>query len=137
VLEGELYDKETESPLFIKDSETTASTEFNAITENGTAFLDFEINTSELEGKSIVVYERLYKLTNDNGWPSQELVATHEDISSYDQTVTVETKQSDTTTKSNETSGLATTGDRIALTVLFLMLGSAFFTLIAKRRKNN
>jgi hypothetical protein len=155
VLEGVLYDKETGQPLIINGEKVTASTSFTAIAENGTAYLDFAIDTSDLTGKHLVVFERLYRLVNNNGWFGRELVASHEDIASVDQTVTVDLERPSETENTPEESSpevipteegssgetttvpsiLAPTSDKIAQAALIIAVICAAAAWAVKRRK--
>ena len=61
-IEGILMDKETGEPLTDGDGKTiTVKDTFVPETEDGTIDLTFELNGSNLEGKTIVVFEELFK----------------------------------------------------------------------------
>ena len=77
----------TGSIHLIKDGkdEKTLSTEtvkFKPTSENGTVKMEFTVDTSELHGRSLVVFEELKLETT--------VIATHADLSDKDQTVKVE-----------------------------------------------
>ena len=96
VLSGKLMDKSTKKALTNgksntvktlvdkvtgKSNEYVSEIKFTPSSTKGTITVKFEIDTSTLAGKSIVVYEKMYA----NG----RLIAKHEDINSTSQTVTV------------------------------------------------
>ncbi|MBR3319986.1 VaFE repeat-containing surface-anchored protein [Candidatus Saccharibacteria bacterium] len=60
----------------------------------GSIPITFEIDTRELIGKKVVVFEELYLINDDE---TEELVAEHKDINDDDQTVTVATPKIRTT----------------------------------------
>ena len=49
--------------------------------------MNFTVHADELSGKSVVVFEKVYK-ADENGEPAGDPVATHEDLNDVDQTVT-------------------------------------------------
>jgi hypothetical protein len=74
VMRGILMDKETEQPLLDADGEEiTAVVPFKTRTENGTVAMEFDVDSSALAGKSVVVFEYL---ETEDGKP----VASHEDF---------------------------------------------------------
>lgn len=96
VLSGKLMDKSTKKALTNgksntvktlvdkvtgKSNEYVSEIKFTPSSTKGSITVKFEIDTSTLAGKSIVVYEKMYA----NG----KLIAKHEDINSSSQTVTV------------------------------------------------
>ena len=110
VLSGKLMDKKTQKAVTNgnntsaiksiankvtgKSNEYVSEIKFTPAAAKGSVTVKFEIDTSNLAGKSIVVYEKLYA----NG----KQIAKHEDINSADQTVTVvgiSTKAYDKSTK--------------------------------------
>lgn len=74
---GELMDKATK-----KGTGITAEQTFTPENANGTVALNFSVDTTKYEGKSLVAFEKLYDANN-------VLVASHEDIEDKDQTITV------------------------------------------------
>lgn len=60
---------------------STAESSFNAGSGTGKTVVEFTVDTSELQGKSLVAYEYLY----ENG----QMLTDHEDIEDEDQTVTI------------------------------------------------
>lgn len=85
-LEATLMDAET--GVAVKDGsgplaeDVTGTVTFTAERETGSQVVELSLNTSELAGKRLVVFEKLY---DANG----EVVATHEDIDDEGQSVTV------------------------------------------------
>ena len=87
VIEGKLYDKESETPLLIGGAEVVVRKVFTPDSESGTVDVTFEFDASDLNGKSLVVFEKLF-YADDDEQPG-EFVAGHEDINDKDQTVEV------------------------------------------------
>ena len=83
VVNGRLMDKSsTQAAKDINGNEILATAFFTA-NETGTGSVDVEFNFSglNLEGKTLVAYERLYQSGNE--------IARHEDINDEDQTITI------------------------------------------------
>ena len=80
VLKGILMDQTTGKPLVINGKQITAEKSVQIETADGTVPIDFTLDASEQNNRSIVVYEYLYH----NG----QLIASHEDITDEDQTIT-------------------------------------------------
>lgn len=76
---GTLMDKSTGEPLLINGEKVEQSIEVKPTTDCGTIDMEFPINTTDLEGKDIVVFEKLYYKEN--------LKSTHEDINDANQTI--------------------------------------------------
>lgn len=83
-LKGTLYDKETGKPLEIGGKGVTAESSFRAKSAKGTAEVTFSLDTRELAGKTLVVFEELYD-------SKDKLIAAHKDLRDKAQTVTVPT----------------------------------------------
>ena len=79
---GRLMDKSTGKPLMVADKEVSAERAFTPNTADGTVELEFTFDSSALDGKEIVAFEKLVKDGVE--------VASHEDISDANQTVTVD-----------------------------------------------
>lgn len=79
---GKLMLKDTGKPLYVGDKTVTAEKTFTPNQPSGTVELRFEFDSSSLDGKEIVAFE---KLTKDD-----VEVAVHEDIDDQNQTVTVD-----------------------------------------------
>ena len=93
-LSGVLMDKETGEPLLIGDGEeraqVTSEATFTPSESSGTIDVLFTFNASGLEGKSLVVFEKLYQ--------GETEIASHEDIEDEGQTVSfIETPEIGTT----------------------------------------
>ena len=81
-IKGTLMDKATNQPLLINGEPVEQSVEISPKDNDcGTVEMLFPINSSELAGKSIVVFEKLYY--------KNELKASHEDINDVSQTVDI------------------------------------------------
>jgi hypothetical protein len=87
VLKGEIHlvDEEGSDGGVIATGEST----FTAQASSGEEIVSFTVDTSDLGGRSLVAYERLYE--------GDTLIASHEDISDEGQTVTVPVPQLRTT----------------------------------------
>ena len=103
-IKGTLYDKATKKPLEINGAEVTASVKFTAADSEGTIDLTFEFDASVLEGKTLVVFEKLYRNNIE--------VASHEDINDEDQTVTVRFKPQINTSAKDKLTGKKTLNAR-------------------------
>ena len=80
-MSGVLMNKETGKPLEVDGKQVTATTTFTPKESNGTVDVVFTVDTTKLEGKEIVVFEKLYY--------SNVEMSKHEDIKDKDQTITV------------------------------------------------
>lgn len=92
-IRGKLLDKETGTPILYNGEEVSSSVEFTAEYANDNQVLEFTLDTADLPGRSIVVFEELYH--ND------VKVASHEDVDDENQTVRypeVKTKARDVNT---------------------------------------
>ena len=79
-IKGTLMDKATNQPLLVNGEPIEQSVEVSPTDSDcGTVEMLFPINTADLAGKSVVVFEKLYY--------KNELKTTHEDINDEDQTV--------------------------------------------------
>ncbi len=81
VLEGTLMDKSTGEELLIDGNPVKSSIPLNATTECGEIKMEFELDTTNLGGQDIVVFEKLYY--------KDTLVLEHSDINDADQTLSV------------------------------------------------
>lgn len=79
---GKLMLKDTGKPLYVGDKAVTAEKTFTPNQPSGTVELRFEFDSTALDGKEIVAFE---KLTKDD-----VEVAVHEDINDQNQTVSVD-----------------------------------------------
>ena len=80
-IKGILMDKTTGEPLLVNGETVEQSLEITPETDCGTAEMLFPVDTSELAGHSIVVFEELYY--------KNELKASHKDINDEDQTIDI------------------------------------------------
>lgn len=102
LLKGELRDKETGEIVQVDGKDVTAEHKFTASAKHSFEAVPFEINTSDLDGKSVVVFEYLF---NGDGskikdpTTGDELTVGHTDIEDDNQTISVPTVK---TTASDE-----------------------------------
>ncbi|ANS52456.1 hypothetical protein BM86_35085 [Bacillus thuringiensis] len=78
-LTGKVMDKSTGKPLVVDGKEVTVEAKFTPKEANGSITLDFTCNATGLEGKEVVVFEKLFK--------DGKMVTSHEDINDKGQTV--------------------------------------------------
>ena len=91
-LKATLMDKKTGEPLSINDQHVTAELKFTPNSQNGTIDIDLgKFDASSLDGHDLVVFEELYKQTEQGDEATEVLVAEHKDIDDAGQTVTVTT----------------------------------------------
>ena len=78
--------------LSINDQHVTAELKFTPNSQNGTIDIDLgKFDASSLDGHDLVVFEELYKQTEQGNEATEVLVAEHKDIDDEGQTVTVTT----------------------------------------------
>ncbi|OUO30442.1 cell wall anchor protein [Lachnoclostridium sp. An298] len=139
--EGVLMDKETGEQLLIDGQPVTSEVEFTPEESSGTVEVSFTFNGSNLAGKTLVVFEKLYLISGDSEIP----VASHEDLESTKQSVLLsenppEVPEEDTP----DVSAPVKTGDETNL-MLYLIIGGVAILVLAgtggyllyKRRHNN
>ena len=81
-LVGKMMDKATGSALLKADgTEATGKATFTPETANGTTTVEITFDCADLDGHSLVAFEKLYR--------GEITIASHEDIDDVDQTVTV------------------------------------------------
>lgn len=115
--------------------------EFTPEESSGTVEVSFTFNGSNLAGKTLVVFEKLYLISGDSEIP----VASHEDLESTEQSVLLsenppEVPEEDTP----DVSAPVKTGDETNL-MLYLIIGGVAILVLAgtggyllyKRRHNN
>ena len=91
-LKATLMDKKTGEMLSINDQHITAELKFTPNSQNGTIDIDLgKFDASSLDGHDLVVFEELYKQTEQGNEATEVLVAEHKDIDDEGQTVTVTT----------------------------------------------
>lgn len=139
--EGVLMDKETGEQLLIDGQPVTSEVEFTPEESSGTVEVSFTFNGSNLAGKTLVVFEKLYLISGDSEIP----VASHEDLESTKQSVLLsenppEVPEEDTP----DVSAPVKTGDETNL-MLYLIIGGVAILVLAgtggyllyKHRRNN
>ena len=126
-VDGILMDKATSRPLLIGGVNVTATVKFKPTTANGTIDLEFTFDATNLDGTSIVVFERL---SDANG----ELVGSHEDINDANQTVTVtKTKKVPVTPPTNPPKTGVDNG--IGMNATILLVAGLTMIMSAKSKK--
>lgn len=80
-VKGILMDKETGEPLLINGKTVESEIKLNSETECGTTEMEFTFDATDLGGKEIVVFEKLYY--------QDDLITSHEDINDEAQTIYV------------------------------------------------
>lgn len=90
-----MMDKATGTALLKADgTEATGKATFTPETANGTATVEITFDCADLDGHSLVAFEKLYR--------GDTTIASHEDIDDVDQTVKVDTPLIETTATSNQ-----------------------------------
>lgn len=91
---GKMMDKATGNALLKADgSEVTGKATFTPESSNGTATVEITFDCADLDGHSLVAFEKLYR--------GETTIASHEDIDDVDQTVKVDTPLVETTATSS------------------------------------
>ena len=130
---GVLMNKSTGKKVLVDNKEVTAETTFTPEKANGTVEVTFSFDASNLGGKSLVVFEKLYDAKGKE-------IANHEDINDEDQTVTVSEKGKIVTSSPSGTKAGAftvKTGDAAKAIPYIIMLSVALsigFAVIIKRK---
>lgn len=93
-VKGVLMDQETNKPFLEDGKEVTAEQKFTAVAANGSVDMKFTFDASNLRGKKIVVFEKLF-------YKGKEIAA-HEDIN--DKAQTIEFQSSEVITKAYDKS---------------------------------
>ena len=89
-VKGILMDKATGKPLLVQGQTVIAETTFRPAAPNGTIDVEFTLDGSALAGKDVVVFEQLFEIKIDaDKNPTEEKVASHEDLDDEGQTVTI------------------------------------------------
>lgn len=137
VLRGTPMEKETGEPLKDADgNQIWVEKEFIPTEPNGSVEMEFTLDTSELNNKSIVFYEYLYLVTEDGEVP----VAEHEDINDVNQTIRVKVGSLTATMPGNSGAGMRTvkTGDITSFLpylVALLLAGTAVTVIVIRKRR--
>lgn len=133
ILKGIVMDQQTGEPLLVNGKQITSEKKLTITEENGTVDMDFTFDASELNNKSIVIYEYLHQ--------EEELIASHEDINDKNQTVTFKVGSLQPNMPGHKGNGLFTalkTGDHIAIIpwILLALAGAGIvITMIGLRQK--
>ncbi|HEY9575344.1 MAG TPA: VaFE repeat-containing surface-anchored protein, partial [Lachnospiraceae bacterium] len=122
-LKGILMDKESGKEVLVNGKPVTAEKEFVADKEQMELNLSFTLDASNLKGKSLVVFEELYDVTNVS---KEEKVSEHKDINDEGQTVKVENPTTKTLTKEG-----VKTGDKAPLFLFLSTFAISFGSLAA------
>lgn len=96
-IKGTLMDKATGEALVVAGNEVTAEMTFTPASSSGTVDIEYNLNATDLDGKSVVVFEQLYY--------DDILMAAHEDINDEGQTVSYKNPTIGTTAKDSVTGG--------------------------------
>lgn len=137
IMRGTPMDKATQQPLTDKDgNQIWVEKEFTPTEANGSVEMEFTLDTSEMNGESIVFYEYLYLVTEDGEIP----VTSHEDINDVDQTVQVKVGSLTATMPGNSGLGMRTvkTGDItnfLPYIVALLLAGAAVTVIVIRKRR--
>lgn len=132
ILRGIVMDQTTEKPFLIDGEMVMAEKEIQVTEEDGTVNMEFSFDASELNNRSIVIYEYLYQ---DN-----ELITSHEDINDKDQTITFKVGSLTVDMPGNAGNGISVkTGDSGApiyyiIGVMLIAVGVTGITLGYKRK---
>lgn len=98
VIKGTIMDKKTGRPLVVEDGEVVASKRFVASnTGEGTVDVEFTFDSTDLKGKSIVVFEECSYISQEDG--TEHEVASHKNINDIGQTITFKDPSISTTAK--------------------------------------
>ena len=96
-VEGVLMDRDTNTPLLVNGKQVTAKHIFTATKNKETVEMTYTLNASDLEGKSVVVFEKVYYRARN--------IASHENIKDKEQTIyfpKINTNLLDDVTKKHE-----------------------------------
>lgn len=128
-VKGILMDRKTNKPMLVNGKQVIAEKKFTAKKSSGYVNLAFTFDSSALQGKSVVVFERLYY--------EGRKIAVHTDIKDKKQTITF--KKPPEQPPTTKTPGSPKTGDNniaVVFMLFMLSLGGVLFVLIQKFRKN-
>lgn len=131
-IKGILMEKETEKPLEVNGKKVTAEKDFIPETAVGEIELAFKFDSSELNRKTVVVFEHLYV--------GDEEVAAHADIHDEGQTVKIKVGKLVTSMPGNKNSGLfgpktGDTADILAVILIVITSGTVLGVVVYKRRR--
>ena len=128
-LRGVVMDQETGDPLLLDDEPILTEKEVEITEETGTISMDFALNASGLNNKSIVIFEYLYQ--------EDELITSHEDIQDENQTIVFKVGSLTVDLPGNPGHGLIKTGDVTNLIPygIAVVLAGSIITVIAIRKR--
>ena len=121
-------DKSTGKALVVSGKTVTGEATFKATSESGTVDVTFTFDATGLEGKSLVVFEKLYVI--DGGVEKE--IGHHEDINDEAQTVTLTTPP--TTPPGPKTGDDTQVGTMVILMIVSLGAGVMVIMMRKKRR---
>ena len=105
-LVGTLMDPQTEKQVVVDDAPLSSSVTFVPNRADGTQDVTFEANLSAYAGKRLVAFETLVEGEDANG----RMVASHEDLNSEEQSVTVPTLRTTATNADTHGKSIPATG---------------------------
>ena len=88
-IKGVLMDKSTGKELLVNGKKVEGSVDLKPTTSCGEVVMEFELDTSALGGKEVVVFERLYEHKDDGNYDDEEPIVEHEDIDDPKQTIDI------------------------------------------------
>lgn len=88
-IKGVLMDKSTGKELLVNGKKVESSVDLKPTTSCGKVVMEFELDTSALGGKEVVVFERLYKHKDDGNYDDEEPIVEHKDIDDPKQTIDI------------------------------------------------
>lgn len=88
-IKGVLMDKSTGKELLVNGKKVESSVDLKPTTSCGKVVMEFELDTSALGGKEVVVFERLYEHKEDGNYDDEEPIVEHEDIDDPKQTIDI------------------------------------------------
>ncbi|MBR2543941.1 VaFE repeat-containing surface-anchored protein [Candidatus Saccharibacteria bacterium] len=88
-IKGVLMDKSTGKELLVNGKKVEGSVDLKPTTSCGEVVMEFELDTSALGGKEVVVFERLYEHKDDGNYDDEEPIVEHKDINDPKQTIDI------------------------------------------------
>lgn len=116
-----------DAPLMINGKPVTAEAEFIPTENNGTVDVKFTFEANNLDDKSLVVFEEIYRRTvTEDGKVVDELIGEHKDIEDKDQTINFN--------RTVKTGGLPNWAWLAMAITLFTVAGAMLGVLVYRRR---
>lgn len=128
ILKGVIMEQQTKEPLLINGKQVTAERKIKITKANGMIDMDFTIDASELNNRSIVIFEYLYY--------DKMLVAAHEDINDRNQMITF--KEEKLPPEEKLPSDAPETGDQMELMpwiMLIISIAAMILTFAGKYKR--